>query len=227
MPSKPDKPIEDKDAEEWITIGGKKMRVDAGEGKEELTREKLPSARGQKESNTKEAQKIYKKRFELIKSIFKPRDQVVFAEYKKSGIVVGLNGEKINILSENRIYPVFKNNVFKKSELLGEYHWDTLTNVDRVGLLKSSNLPTFYNKQNWGNLSIEIREALLKNTSPAGMSTNTTGVHNPIYNPINEEKSVSDTIKDEIKRQKNMPSHLEHEDGDIATDKKNEKKGKN
>jgi len=197
----PDKPTENKDTEEWITIGGKKMRIDAGEDKEELTREKMPSLRGEKESNTKEAQKMYKKRFNLIKSPFKPRDEVVFAEYKKSGIVTGLNGENINILSDSRIYPVLKNHVFKKSELLGDRHWDTLTNVDRVEVLKSSNLPIFYHKQNWGNLDYKIRETLLKNVSPAGTTTSTTGIHNPIYNPINEEKTVSDRIKQEMQRQ--------------------------
>ena len=198
----PDKTVENKDTEEWITIGGKKMRVDAGTDKEELTRPKMPSLRGEKESNTKEAQKaIYKMRFDLIKSPFKPRDEVVFAEYKKSGVIAGLDGGKVNILSENRIYPVLKNHVFKKSELLGDQHWDTLTNVDRVAVLKSANIPLFYNKQNWGNLSREIRDVLLKNTSPAGTTTSTTGIHNPIYNPINEEKTVSERIKQEIERQ--------------------------
>ena len=220
MPS-PDKADTDKDAEEWITVGGKKMRIDAGADKEELTREKMPSARGEKEKNTKEAQKVYKKRFELIKSIFKPRDEVVFAEYNKSGIIAGLNGDKLNIMSEGRMYPVHKNNVFKKAELLGDRHWDTMTNVDRVQILKSFNLPTFYNKQNWGNLSMEIREALLKNASPAGTTTSDAGIHNPIYNPINEEKSVSNTIDDEIKRQENSPNHEEYEDGkDNKKDKK-------
>ena len=195
-----DKPVEDKDAEEWITVGGKKMRVDAGADKDELTREKLPSARGEKQHNTKEAQKMYKMRHGLLKSVFKIREEVVFAEYKKNGVVAGMNGDRINILSEGRIYPVLKNHVFKKSELIDGYHWDTITNVDRVNILKSRNLPTFYNKQNWGNLSIEIREAL-KGASPAGMTTSTTGVHNPIYNPINEEKPVSDRVDDEIKRQ--------------------------
>ena len=109
MPSSPDKIDSDKDAEEWITVGGKKMRVDAGEDKEDITRSPMPSARGEKQANTKEAQKVYKKRFELIKTIFKTRDQVVFAEYMKSGVVAGLNGNKLNIMSEGRIYPVSKN----------------------------------------------------------------------------------------------------------------------
>ena len=91
------------------------MRIDAGADKEDLTREKKCLVQGvKKKKNTKEAQKVYKKRFELIKSIFKPRDEVVFAEYNKSGIIAGLNGDKLNIMSEGRMYPVHKNNVFKK-----------------------------------------------------------------------------------------------------------------
>lgn len=193
-----------KDTEEWITIGGKKMRVDAGEDAEKHTRTPMPSLRGEKESNTKEAQKaMYKVRFDLIKSPFKPRDEVVFAQYKKSGIISGIDGGKVNVISEGRNYPTNKNHVFKKSELInGDRHWDTMTNVDRVEVLKSYNLPTFYNKQNWGNLSWEIRQKLLnKNVSPAGTTTSTTGIHNPIYNPINEEKTVSDRIDDEMTRQ--------------------------
>lgn len=215
----------DKAEEKWITVGGKKVRIPAGEEGEDLVREKLPSVRGQKESNTKEAQKsIYKMRFNLIKSVFKPRDQVVFAEYNKSGVVAGINGDIVNILCENRIYPILKNHVFKKSELLDGRHWDTMTNVDRVETLKSCNLPAFYNKQNWGNLATEIREQLLKGTSPAGMTTSTPGANNAIYNPINEEKSVSDRIKDEIKRQH---SEKYDEEKDNDTEKKDEKKRKN
>tara|TARA_R110002126_G_scaffold111701_6_gene249613 strand:+ start:906 stop:1601 length:696 start_codon:yes stop_codon:yes gene_type:complete len=227
----PDKVNPIKEVEEWITVGGKKMRVDDNdddtpnivddekmkdEKPESAGGEKTPSARGEKEKNTKEAQKMYKKRFGLLKSQFKTRDEVVFAEYNKSGVISGINGEKVNIVSDGRVYPVLKNNVFKKSELLGDRHWDSMTNVDRVQVLKSTNLPTFYNKQNWGNLSIEIRTALLKGASPAGMTTSTSGVHNPIYNPINEEKTVSDTIDTEMKRQ--------HEGTSSKDEKKDEKK---
>jgi len=208
-----DKPIGDKDVEQWITIGGKKMRVDAGEDQEKNTRTPMPSLRGEKESNTKEAQKMYKTRFDLIKSPFNSRDEVVFAQYKKSGVIIGIDGGKVNIMSEGRSYPVLKNHVFKKSELIGDRHWDTMTNVDRVDVLKDHNLPSFYNKQNWGNLSWGVRNALLnKNVSPAGTTTSTTGVHNPIYNPINEETTVSDRIDQEITRQHKDTGHKQDEE---------------
>jgi len=215
-----DKPVEDSDAEKWITVGGKKVKVNAGEDAEDRVREALPSLRGAKQSNTKEAQKsIYKKRLDLIKTPFKIRDEVVFAEYNKSGVISGFDGDKVKILSDGRNYPIIKNDVFLKKELLGEIHWDTMTNVDRVEILKLSNLPTFYNKQNWNNLATEIRQTILKNVSPAGTTTTTSGTHNPVYNPLNEEKSVSDRIDEEIKRQH------ESEGSEMDTGK-DEKKGK-
>lgn len=220
----------DKAEEKWITVGGKKMRIPAGEEGEELVRTPLPSLRGAKESNTKEAQKsdIYKMRFDLIKSQFKIREPVVFAEYKKSGIVQGINGGIVNILCEGRIYPINKTYVFKKSELLGERHWDTMTNINRVEILKICNLPAFYNKQNWGNLAVEIRTTLLKYnrsySASAGLTTNNAGIMNPIYNPLNEEKSVDDRIKEEIKRQHNEQYEGEEEVDGNGKDSKNDSK---
>ena len=197
----PDKTFEDKENEKWITVGGKKIQVDTLEDAEEKTREKLPSARGEKESATKEALKAYESRFGLIKGVFKIREEVVFDKYNKTGIISGLDGEFVKILIGNRIVRVEKNHVFKKSELLGDCHWDTLTKADRVKELGFFNISKEYSNQNWGNLPYEIREHLLKNVSPAGTTTSTTGIHNPVYNPINEEKSVSDRIDEEIKRQ--------------------------
>lgn len=217
MPSNPSKGDSNKDTEEWISIGGKKVKIDPDEDKESLTRDVMPSLRGEKEKNTKEAQKVYKRRLDLIKSRLAPRDEVVFAEYNKSGVVAGFNGNTVNIMCEGRIYPIQKNDCFKKSELIGDRHWDTLTNVDRAELLKSYNLPTYYYKQNWGNLSPDIRGALLKNVSPAGTTTDTTGTVNPVFNPVNEEKTVSDTVKEEISRQHKSKNH---EESESATDKK-------
>ena len=145
--------------------------------------------------------KAYKIRFGLIKGIFKIRDEVVFDKYNKTGIISGIDGEYLKIFSNNRIVRVEKNHTFKKSELLGKYHWDTLTKADRVEVLEKQNVSNEYSNRNWGNLPYEIRSHLLKNVSPAGTTTSTTGIHNPVYNPINEEKTVSDRIDDEIKRQ--------------------------
>lgn len=190
-----------KETDKWITIGGKKIKIPAGEEGEDYIREKLPSAKGVKESGTKQAQKTLQRRFGLIKSPFKIREEVVFDQYKKSGIIAGFDGDMIKILSNNRIFRIQKNDAYKVNELIGGYHWDTLTNNDRADLLKQINAPTDLANRNWGNLTEEIR-SVLKEGNPAGYTTSTSGTHNPIYNPVNEEKTLSDRIDSEIKRQR-------------------------
>lgn len=208
----PDDKDNKKETSKWITIGGKKIEIPAGEEGEEALREKLPSARGMKESNTKQSQKSFIKRFGIPRTLLKIRDEVSFDDYKKFGKIAGFDGDTVKILSEGRIFKSDKDHVFKKSELLGELHWDSMTNSDRTKLLKMANIPTDYHTRNWATLTKEIR-SVLKETSPAGMNTATNGVHNPIYNPVKEEKPVSERIKEEIKRQQNSPSHKDLEDG--------------
>lgn len=224
----PENKDDKKEHSTWITVGGKKIEIPAGEEGEEALREKLPTLRGAKESNTKEAQKSYIMRHGLLKSLFNIRDEVVFDEYKKSGIVSGFAGDNLTIMAEGRVYKKDKNHVFKKDELIGKVHWDTLPNSSRIEILKSHNVSVDYVKQNWQNLSVEIR-SVLKEASPAGFSTATTGTHNAIYNPINEEKTVSQRIEEEIERQHKMPSHEDLEDGEGkggGDTGKDEKKGK-
>lgn len=198
MPSETD---EKKDSSTWVTVGGKKIEIPAGEEGEEYLREKLPSARGMKESNTKEAQKSYNQRFDVMKTLFEIRDKVVFDKYEKEGIISGFAGDTITIMSKGRVYKKSRDYVFKVSELLkGDVHWDTLTKKDRVPYLTKAKLDLSYSTKNWANLKPEIRE-VIKQASPAGVSTATTGTHNPIYNPLNEEKPVSERIEEEIERQ--------------------------
>ncbi len=214
MPSETD---EKKDSSTWVTIGGKKIEIPAGEEGEEYLREKLPSARGMKESNTKEAQKSYKQRFDVMKTLFKIRDKVVFQKYDKEGIISGFAGDNITIMANGRVYKEDRQQVFKISELLtGEIHWDTLTKSDRVQYLTKARLDSSYSTRNWANLAPELREAI-KQASPAGVSTATTGMHNPIYNPINEETPVSERIDDEIKRQHKATGEINEKEGKDKT----------
>ncbi len=190
----------EQETDKWITVGGKKIRIPAGEDGEELVREQLPSASGQKQSNTKEAQKSYTQRFGVTRTLFKTRDVVLFKEYTKEGVVSGLSGENLTIMSDGRVYKSDKDHTFLKSELLGEVHWDTMTKTDRIELLTKAKISTGYSNTDWSNLSKELRIALKEN-APQGMTTATTGVHTPIYNPINEEKPVSQRIEEEMERQ--------------------------
>lgn len=200
------------DQDEWITVGGKKIRIPKGEDGEEKVREQLPSASGQKQSNTKEAQKSHTQRFDVSRTLFKIRDKIVFKDYTKEGVISGFSGDNITIMSDGRICKSDKDHTFLKSELLGEYHWDSMTKADRVALLKKAKISTGYSTSDWSVLSKELRIALKEN-APQGMTTATTGVHTPIYNPINEEKPVSQRIEDEMKRQHETKGDTDEEKG--------------
>lgn len=186
----------------WITIGGKKVEIKPGEEGEENIREKLPSVRGEKEKNTKEAlSKSYVKRYDLIKSIFNPRDEVVFDEYKKNGIVAGSDGNHLKILNKGEIISVHKNSVFKKSELIGDVHWDTISDRDRLFILEKAGLHPSYRGRDWMSIQPNIREVIRKTSTPAGYDSSNSGVSNPIYNPVSEDKTVSQRLKEEEESQ--------------------------
>lgn len=195
--------------EKWITIGGKHMQVNPDEEIEEKTREKLPSLRGEKEKNTKAAlSKAYIQRRDLPHTLYKIRDEVVFDEYQKSGVVAGIDGEIIKVFYDGYIKSVREDYVFKKSELLPDYHWDTMTPSDKIIILKQSGIDTSYSTRHWMGLDPHLRN-IIKTNSAAGYESTSQGNNNPIYNPISDDKTVSQRIKDEEKKQ--------HEDTDEKT----------
>lgn len=186
----------------WITVQGKHVEVQPGEEIEDKLREKLPSLRGEKEKNTKEAlSKQYVKRHDYLKSIFQPRDEIVYDEYKKSGVVAGADGEVLKILNEGRIVSIHKNDVFKKSELIDGVHWDSMSKEYRIYCLNKVGLGSTYLGRNWMELQPNVRMAIRKINSPAGYESTSSGVGNPIFNPLNEDKTVSQRIKDEEGKQ--------------------------
>lgn len=190
------------DEDEWITIQGKKVNIKPGENIEDKIREKLPSLRGEKEKATKEAlSKEYVKRYDYNKSIFQPRDEVIFDEYKKEGLVAGIDGQYIKILNDGRIMSVHQNTVFKKSELIDGKHWDSMSVQYRTYCLNKVGLGSSYSNRHWMVLQPNIRIEIKKINSPAGYESTSAGVGNPIYNPIHEDKTVSQRIKEEEKKQ--------------------------
>lgn len=196
-----EKPIKTEE-EKWITIGGKKINVKPGEDVEDRIREALPSARGEKEKNTKQAlSKQYIQRKDLPSSIFKIRDEVVFDEYRKSGQLAGVDGTYLKILYDGYITNIRKDTVFKKSELIPDQHWDTMTKSDKVIVLKNAGIDSSYSDRSWMGLDPHLRNVILKTNSPAGYESTSQGNNNPIYNPISEEKTVSQRIKEEESKQ--------------------------
>lgn len=188
--------ITPKSDEKWVTIGGKKVQIDPDKDAEEQIREKLPSVGGAKQSETKEARKGFDETRNLIKTPFKIRDEVVFDNYQKSGILYGLEGDYVRIFSKNSHYTRLSNDVFLKSELLNKRHWDTMIKDDRLELLEKSQITKNYVKYDWSRLPELSRKIIMKNLGPAGyeggVSTSTPGV----WNPVNDDKTVNDRIKE-------------------------------
>jgi len=188
---------------EWITIGGRKIELKPDEILEDKIREKLPSVRGEKESATKRTmKKSYFKRNNLYKSIMKIRDVVLFDKMQKEGIIAGFEGSQVKILFNKRIVYEFTNDVFLKSECIDDNaHWDTIPNTDRLVLCSKARLPDHYIMRNWNSLDANFR-TLIKSVSPAGMDVGSPSSNNPIYNPINEDKTISQRIREEVEAQR-------------------------
>ena len=196
-----EKPMKRQD-EEWITVNGRKILVRRDETREEAIRQALPSKGGEKQKNTKQAlSKGYEERPFLEKSLFNPRDEVVFDKYKKSGVVAGMNGDSIKILYHNNIISTLKNSVFKKSELIDGIHWDTMTFEDRAICIEKAGIDPSNVNKNWMQIQPNIRAIIQKTNSPAGYESGSSGIGNPIYNPISENKTVSQRMKEEESKQ--------------------------
>lgn len=196
--NKPTKVTVKEEDTKWITVGGKKIPIKPGEDVEDKTREKLPSARGEKESGTKEARKSFTKRFNIIKTPFSFRDEVLFDKFEKSGILYGFDGDYVKVKASNGHYDVLKSDTFKKSEMLGDTHWDVMSNEERYEALKKSSTSDFYINRDWALIPEVVRDHMVKNLGPAGyeggVSTHTAAV----YNPVNDDKSVGKRIKEAL-----------------------------
>ena len=193
-------PQTDNPDKKWITVGGKKIEVDSDVDAEEYIREHgSKDLRGEKEKNTKEARKAFVHRLNLNKSQLNYREEVFFDEFTKSGMVYGFNGEYVRILSKGKQLQRHVNNVFKKSEMLGNDHWDTLHDSDRLEVLKSSVVSPNYLKHDWIKIPAIIRDKIMKGVHPAGYSGNSGGVESTtpgVFNPVNDNKTISQRIKE-------------------------------
>ena len=201
---------EEKDPEDiggkWVTVRGKKIHVQQGQDTEDAIREELPSLRGEKEKNTKQAQdtehekfrKSFVYRADLQKTPFSFREQVIYDKFTKSGIVAGFNGGYVEIFDRGRKVTIPQNNVFKASELIGNVHWDAISISERQHLLQKSGVSANYLKHDWAGIPAPLRDKLQKGTTPAGtgISTGTSGV----WNPVNTDVSVDTKLKNEKKK---------------------------
>jgi hypothetical protein len=183
----------------WITINGSAHEVDSEEADKLKQEGGTKDLRGEKEKNTKEARKAFVHRLALNKSNVNYREEVFYDEFQKSGTIYGFNGEFVRILSKGRQVQRHINNVFKSSEMIGNYHWDTLHDSDRLELLKSTVVSPNYLKSDWVKIPAIIRDKIMKGAHPAGYEGNSGGVETTtpgVYNPVNDHKTISQRIKE-------------------------------
>lgn len=196
----------------WVTVNGKKIPV---------PKDKKPSKPSDPEA--KPVEKSYIQRYDVRKSEFKIRDSVSFDEFRKSGTIIGYEGmNTVRIASdEGRTIMRHIDHVFKKSEMLGDTHWDAMTTRARVQLLNKSHVSQSYLNKDWALMPKAIQEKILKGMSPAGyggVSTTSGGV----YNPVNDNKSVSDRIR-EREKESNKEEPEEDKDDDAGNEQKKRK----
>lgn len=183
---------EDKKIVAWsATKTGGRFPIFEGEDKEAALQRHIDSI-----------QKNFVKRFNIAKTSMRIREEVVYDEFTKSGVVAGFVGDSVRILNDrNQIVSKDKNFVFKRSELINGVHWDGISTKDRLEILKNSNVSQDYVNSTWYFIPYEVRNIIQKAEGPAGyegggLNTNTSGV----FNPVHEDKTVSERIKEESKK---------------------------
>lgn len=193
MADKPQHPEDE--GSKWITVQGRKVEIDPDGDPEAQIREKLPKdARGEKEKNTKQAMKKMVARSNLQKSKFNFRDEVLYDDLTKSGTIAGFDGQYVQIFTKGVKLVRHANNVFKKSEMLGDNHWDTMTIEARTLVLKDAGVSTNYIKHDWTRIPAILQDKIQKDGTPAG--TGITSSTEGVWNPVNQDKPVSQKIKE-------------------------------
>ena len=126
--------------------------------------------------------------------MFNFRDEVMYDDLTKSGTVGGFDGNYIQIFNKGRKVIRISNDVFKKSEFIGNGHWDLMTVEDRRDILTKSNVSQNYIQYDWARIPAIIQDKIQKDGTPAGtgISTSTSGV----WNPVNSDKTVDQKLKE-------------------------------
>lgn len=188
-----DRKSADEKGGKWITVQGRKIQISGGED----IKDKLPSdLRGEKGQNTKRAlrKSDIVKRFHLQKSKFNFRDEVLYDDLQKSGLIGGFDGDYVKIFNNGRSVVRFKNDVFKKSEFIGDTHWDVDTINNRHDILSKAGISQNYLRHDWADIPALIQDKIQKNGTPAGtgITTNSEGV----WNPVNTDTTVDTKLKE-------------------------------
>jgi len=203
---------------EWITVSGRKVPVEAGQSKKEAVEQNVkgPQVGDPGTSNCQpNDQRVACRRKEkpidddeeieksltyrnVLKTPFAMRDEVVYGDFKKSGIVNGIRPGSIGIFAQNTIEFAPLHTVFKKSELVGRFHWDAVSRDIRDKWLRKCNIPLSYSTYDWGVIPKPYQE-MIKGIHPAGYGASPSPTHPLVWNPVNDDKKISERIEDEKK----------------------------
>jgi len=183
----------DEQDKKWVTVQGRKVELGEGEDLQDKLKEDL---RGEKEHNTKEALKksVIIQRFNLQKSKFNFRDEVVYDNLQKTGTIGGFEGNYVKIFNKGRAVVLPANDVFKKSELLGSLHWDVMTIDTRRDILMKADISQNYVKHDWARIPAIIQDQIRKDGTPAGTGITTSS--EGVWNPVNTDKTVDSKLKE-------------------------------
>jgi len=148
----------------------------------------------------------------IRKSGFKTKDEVYFDDFKKEGVIVAINQDKLKIFSNKAILFRHSQVVYKKSEMLGDRHWDTLKKTEKIEILNKHNVSKDLARRDWQDIPSAVKQAIYKEDgSFSGINTDTQNV----YNPVTSDKTVSDRIKDELSEEDSEDSNSKKSDDEL------------
>lgn len=207
MPNKPTDP-----EAQWVTIMGRKVNLgDKASLKKLNSGSKQPSGsrndnntlavdiKTEQQKNVKETKKsVIVQRFNLQKSKLNFRDEVIYDNLQKSGIVGGFDGQYVKIFDKGRSVTRPNNDVFKKSEFIGDTHWDIETIDTRQRMLLKANISENYLKHDWAKIPAIIQDQIRKDGTPAGTGITTSS--EGVWNPVNSDRTVDSKLKESEKK---------------------------
>lgn len=134
----------------------------------------------------------------IQKSGFRLKEQVLFDDFEKEGVITALSPDKLTIYTGKSVLFRHPQVVYKKAETLGCGHWDTLNKNDKIKILSKHKVSKDLARRDWQHIPSAIKQAIYKEEGTnSGINTDAQNV----YNPVSSDKTVSDRIKDELKEQ--------------------------
>lgn len=134
----------------------------------------------------------------VMKSGFRTKDQVLFDNFTKEGVVILATQEKLTIFTGKSTVFRHPQVVYKKDETLDCGHWDVLSKTERIKILVKRKVAKDLSRRDWHFIPGAIKQAIYKEEGTNnGLNTDAQGQ----FNPVSSEETVSDRIKEELAEQ--------------------------